>query len=67
MTDINNAGTLREVLYSQLGQVKLGGVVRELLITAPTVPIFSGIVREVLFSAPLPVLGRQTAVTINTG
>lgn len=67
MTDINNAGVAREVLYSQLGQVKLGGVVRELLITAPTVTIFSGIVREVLFSAPLPILGRQTAVTINTG
>jgi hypothetical protein len=51
----------------RLGQVKLGGVVRELLITAPTVALFSGVVREVLFSAPLPILGGQTAVTVNTG
>lgn len=53
MTDVNNAGMVREVLLTTAPTANVAGVVREVLVN-PT-------------AAPPPPPGGQTAVTINTG
>ena len=67
MTDILNAGTPREILFTTNAAATLAGVVREVLM-APTALTLSGVAREVLLLTP-PVVATagQTAVTINTG
>jgi hypothetical protein len=53
VTDVNNAGTVREVLLTTAPTANVAGVVREVLVN-PT-------------AAPPPPPGGQSAVTINTG
>jgi hypothetical protein len=67
MTDINSAGTPREVLFTTSAALTAAGLVREVLVTTTTALTFASIVREVLLLSPPPSLGMQTAVAINTG
>jgi len=67
MTDIRNAGTPREVLFTTAPALTAAGLVREVLVTTPTALTVAGLVREVLLLSPPLVLGMQTAVAINTG
>ena len=67
MTDINNAGTPREVLLTTVPAATAAGVVREALIAAPSAGMLAGLVREVLMLAPPLVAGGQYAVTVNSG
>lgn len=66
MTDIRNAGTPRETLYTIIPAAQVTLVAREVLLVTPTALTVAGAVREVLMLAA-PLLGGQTAVTINTG
>lgn len=66
MTDIRNAGTPRETLYTIVPAANIAGVAREVLTATPTALTVAGVVREVLMLVP-PLPGGQTAVTINTG
>lgn len=67
MTDINNAGTPREVLFTTTATANAAGVVREVLLTTPTALTLAGVVREVLLLSPEPARAMQTGVAINTG
>ena len=48
MTDIRNAGTSREVLFTTVPAARVAGVAREVLLATPTGLLVSGLVREVL-------------------
>jgi hypothetical protein len=48
VTDINNAGEVREILLTTNPALNLSGVTREILLATPTALTFSGLVREVL-------------------
>lgn len=67
MTDINNAGTTREVLFTTTAAATASGIVREVLLTTPTALTLAGVVREVLLLSPPPLAAMQTGVAINTG
>ena len=67
MTDIRNAATPREVLFTTNAALTAAGLVREVLVTTPTALVASAVVREVLLLSPPPSLGMQTAVAINKG
>lgn len=67
MTDINNAGTPREVLFTTVPAATAAGVVREALIATPTAGVVAGVVREVLLLAPPALRGGQYAVSVNSG
>lgn len=68
MTDINNAGTSREVLFTTAAAATAAGVVREVLLATPTALILAGVVREVLLLSLSPApRGGQTIVTVNSG
>ena len=67
MTDINNAGTPREVLFTTVPAATAAGVVREALIATPTAATLAGVIREILMLGPPLVAGGQYAVTVNSG
>jgi hypothetical protein len=67
MTDINNAGTPREVLFTPTPAATAAGVVREVLVTTPTAATLAAVIREVLLLSPPPIpSGGNTAVIINS-
>lgn len=67
MTDIRNAATPRETLYTIIPALQVFGVVREVLTTTPTALTFSGLAREILLLSPPVTSVYQTAVCVNTG
>jgi hypothetical protein len=67
VTDVNNAGTVREILLTTTPAGTLSALAREVLLASPTAVVAAGLVREVLLSAPPVITGGQTAVSINTG
>lgn len=70
MTDIRNAGTPREVLYTTVPAATVSGVAREVLLATPTALLAAAVVREVLLlgdtvpPGPDPAAARQYAVTL---
>lgn len=66
MTDARLGGLGRETLVAEAGNTRLGGVARETLVSGLTPVLLGSVAREVLLWS-LPVVGGQTAVSINTG
>lgn len=68
MTDVRNAGTPREVLFTTVPAATVSGLAREVLLATPTALIVGGLVREVLLLGdsvpPGATAQRQYAVTV---